>query len=93
MPYVKTLSKADRERYTRKLEVLYGAVGDHGIRTDLYEILQKKWSNSVSLWLPVEFGDIYLYLIETPGQFTREKIKAYKSLDAFNYYIRHVYNN
>ena len=28
---------------------------------------------------------IDLYLIDTPGEFTREKLKAYKSLEAYNY--------
>ena len=84
MQYVKTLSKADRERYTKNLEVFYGAVGDSGVRTESYEILQEKRSASVSSWPPVEFGDIYSYLIETPDRFTRKKLKAYKSLDVFN---------
>lgn len=35
---------------------------------------------------PIEFGEIYTYLIDTPGQFTREQLKLYKSLEAFNYY-------
>ena len=73
--------------------MLYDAVGGSStctVLTDPYEILPEKWSDSISSWPPVEFGDIYTYLIETPGQFTREKLKAYKSLDAFNYYIRYV---
>ena len=55
---------------------------------DLYEISNERWTDNVMLWPPVEFGEVYTYLIDTPGQFTREKMKAYKSLDAFNYYIR-----
>ena len=34
---------------------------------------------------PVEFGKIYTYVVDTPGLFTKEKMKAYKRLDAFNY--------
>ena len=29
-------------------------------------------------------------MLDTPGQFTREKMRAYKSLEAFNYYIRYA---
>ena len=31
-------------------------------------------------------GDLYTYLIETKGPFTKESLKAYKSLEAFNYF-------
>ena len=40
----------------------------------------------MSLWPAIELGQIYTYLVDSPGQFTREKMNAYKSLDAFNYY-------
>ena len=56
---------------------------------DTYVMEESKWKNDITLWSPVEFGQIYMYLINMPGQFTREKMKAYKSLDAFNYYIRY----
>ena len=49
------------------------------------------WIDNISWWPPVEFGQIYTYLIDTPGQFTREKMKAYKSLKTFNYYIRYAW--
>jgi len=32
---------------------------------------------SCSLWPSVTFPDVYCYLIETPGNFTGEKLKAY----------------
>ena len=44
------------------------------------------WVNNVSKWPDVEFGQIYCYLVDSPGQFTRETLKAYRSLDAYNYF-------
>ena len=54
---------------------------------DIFQISDGQWRAS---WPPLEFGQIYTYLIDTPGPFTRERLKAYRSLDAFNYYIRFV---
>ena len=36
----------------------------------------------------MKFGLIYSYLIERTGEFTKEKLKACKSLEAYNYYSR-----
>ena len=66
---------SSQELYRRKLEVLR--------IPDPYAIPQEKWKDDVA---SSGFGQIYTYLIDTPGQFTKEKLKAYKSLDAFNYY-------
>jgi len=30
---------------------------------------------------------VYSYLIETKGPYTQEKLRAFKSLDAFNYFL------
>ena len=40
--------------------------------TDPYEIPASKWINNISLWPPVAHGDIYEYLVNTLGPFTRE---------------------
>ena len=87
MAYASTLPEVERGRYIKKLQVVYGSE-DPKVLVDPYEVPDDKWVDDVSLWPPVEFGEIYTYLIDTPGQFTREKMKAYKSLEAFNYYIR-----
>ena len=38
------------------------------------------------LWPEVEYPDIYYFLIATPSLHTGDCLKAYKSLDAYNYY-------
>ncbi len=46
-------------------------------------MVEEKWQN----WPKVEYPDIYNYLIQSPSLYTGESLKAYKSLDAYNYYI------
>ena len=65
--------------------------------TDPYCILEKKSgpSSSCSLissvewyeWPDVSFADIYNYLILTPSFCTHEQLKAYKSMDGYNFFI------
>ena len=47
---------------------------------DPYNISVELWIDDVSRWPPIEFPHVYTYLIDTPGEFTREKLKAFKSL-------------
>ena len=70
---------------------MHGKSGQNEVAvTDPYEIPASKWIDNISLWPPVAHGDIYEYLVNTLGPFTREALKAYKSLDAYNsvYYLR-----
>ena len=41
----------------------------------------ENWLNDIFL-----FPDIYTYLVETPNGFTKESMKAYKSLQAYNFF-------
>ena len=41
------------------------------------------WAN----WPRVEYPDIYNFLVKSPSVHTGESLKAYKSLDAYNYYV------
>ena len=46
------------------------------------------WKNEVSLLPDISQPDIYNYLINHPsGVFTNESLKAYKYLDAYNYFV------
>ena len=69
------------------MKCLYGGPGVEKYK-DPYEIDEEFWIDDVSKWPSVEFPALYMYFIETPGGYTREKLKAYKSLEAYNYYSR-----
>ena len=77
-------SQFAKARYQKKLLLLVG------LCTCPYELPQQAWVDDVTQWPRVEFPDIVLYLIDTPGEFTCEKLKAYKSLEAYNYVSRWV---
>ena len=62
---------------------------------DPFGIDEGLWSEDVKRWPTMEFGDLYSYLVNTEGTYTKESLKAYKSLEAYNYffngYVRTVY--
>ena len=45
------------------------------------------WKDDVSLMPDVNWPDVYNYLINTPSSFTNESLKAYKSLESYNFFI------
>ena len=45
------------------------------------------WSEDSTKWPSIEFGAIYVYLIDSPGPFTRDSMRAYKSLNAYEYFV------
>ena len=47
----------------------------------------EEWSLNLKLWPALEFPHVHLYLINTPSEYTHEKKRAYKSLDAYNYVV------
>ena len=81
-------------RYLDKLRVpisnnVYIEIPDPYLLTD-------GWTSDVAEWPSVTFGDVYSYLIDSPGVYTRETMKAYKSLEAYSYlpFVETVlYNN
>ena len=72
MSYKESLDSVARSRYEKKLDLI-------GLGTCPYELGPELWTDDVTLWPPVEFPDIVFYLLQSPGVYTREKLKAYKS--------------
>ena len=92
--YPDSLKGPDKLRYEKKLRCLYNAADKENMpweALDPYQLRSEAWVDDPSLWPEVEFPHIYVYLIDTPGEFTREKLKAFKSLEAYNYYIRYCF--
>ena len=52
-----------------------------------YQFPSDSWKNDPTKWPDLDFPDIYVYLIEAPGVFTRESMKNRKSLEAHNQFI------
>ena len=76
----------DRRRYEEKLALL-------GCGEDPYLPLEQKGlvrsSECVEWidWPSVSYADIYNYLINTPSEYTHEMLKAYKSMDGYNFFV------
>ena len=82
MAYFNGLSTTDKEHYVKKLTLNNGT-----ILPDPYEVTNEKLLSDVTLLPDIAFADISFYLIETPSEFTRDKIRAYKSLEAYNFFV------
>ena len=78
--YLSSLDYLARRRYLLKLQI------DGEVFPDPYCIDEKEWVNDVTTSPDLQFGDIYTYLIDTKGTYTQETLKAYKSLEAYNYF-------
>lgn len=87
--YYDSLDYISQRRYIDKLKV-------RGVKIpDPYSISDDFWIDDPTKWPDIEFGDVYTYLIDREGMFTKESLNAYRSLDAYNYfyngYVQTVY--
>ena len=79
--YVNELEKEDKIRYNEKLTLSDGAT-----ITDPYGLLSN-WENNVSLLPDIPWVDTYNYFNNTRSAYIHENLKAYKSLEAFNFFV------
>ncbi|ELT93593.1 hypothetical protein CAPTEDRAFT_211284 [Capitella teleta] len=80
--YVGTLPDKDRLLYLEKLVLTSGEE-----IPDPYSISEADWIVDIREWPIISWPDIHGYLIDTPSLYTKEKLRAYKSLDAVNYVL------
>lgn len=72
------LPTEEKERYQKKLELC-------GLKQICpYQLPGDAWIDDPIKWPSLEWPELYDYLINTPGVFTREAMKNRKSLEAYN---------
>lgn len=66
-----------KSRYLNKLNVC-------SLEVCQYQLADDAWVNDPTEWPNLEWSEIYNYLVNSLGIFTREVMKNHKSLDAHN---------
>ena len=79
--YQSMLHYEAKKRYKEKLST------ESEILPDPYSLFEEEWIDDITKWPIIEFGDIYNYLINSTGRYTKDSLKAYKSLEAYNYFV------
>ena len=79
--YFQTLDKNDQVKYKKKLTL------ENGIELRDPYAIKDGWKDDLQLVPHISWGDIYNYLVNTPSEYTHENLKAYKSLEAFNFFV------
>lgn len=69
-----------KKRYLEKMSQI-------GIKECPYELPADVWVNQPTSWPQLEYPEVYEYLINTPGVFTREAMKNRKSLESHNQFL------
>ncbi len=80
--YITSPRKSNCADYINKLVLSNGEK-----RPDPHAIPDHEWVLGMSKWPSVIWPDIYTNLIEKPRVYTKENLRVYKSLDAYNYVL------
>eukprot|EP00795_Rhopilema_esculentum_P015958 gene15958-7289_t len=85
--YYESLDATEKANYRAKLTLSSGKA-----IPDPYT-LQSEWSNDIANLPELSWRDVTEYLIDTPSNFSKESMKAYKSLEAYDYFVcKHVHD-
>ena len=77
---------ADKRRYQEKVS-LVGCPEDPYCRLERTGSQCSKSQVEWMEWPSVAYADIYNYLINTVSEYTHEMLKAYKSMDGYNFFV------
>ena len=77
--YRNSLIAENRQMYDEKLKIIAGI--------DPYSVSANFFSQSMTEWPAIEFPDIANYLLFSTSEFTKEQVKAYKSLQSYQYFV------
>lgn len=77
--YRDSLSAEHLKIYDEKLKFTAGI--------DPYAVSGRLYSTAMENYPEIEYPDIVNYLLFTKSRFTKEQLKAYKSLEAYQYFV------
>lgn len=81
--YYLTLEEEPQKRYKEKLAMLGGIQDPYFTLNNASSGSGLDWQS----WPSVEYPDIYNYFIAMPSLYTKQDLKAYKSLEGYRYFI------
>lgn len=79
--FIEPITVADSKRYGEKLTYKGRRLLD-----PYYEVASEKWSRELVSLPCVTFPDIFCYCVMKTGFYTNQQLKAYRSLEAHNYF-------
>ena len=80
--YFRRLSEHSGSRYKEKLQAVGLSIEDDPYLPEN----DARFTDNMSVWPTVEYGNIFAYFIERPGVYTQEQLLSWKQLEAYNYF-------
>ena len=80
--YLKSLEPNDTQCYVKKFTLTTGECFPNQ-----YTLVAEEWEENINKFPDITWRDVTEYLIETSSLYTKESMKAYKSLEAFDYVV------